>query len=569
MNQQQAHYSDVKHLWRPANQVMKLARMGSAHQCRLSFMRTLLRRLKQENWQYKRSRWEIDHQGVGHAVYQASGPVRTYSLVAFAHDLPDELRSDRVIAEAWDATFTLFDGVPTESDIERLKKNVPLQEAGRVTSSEITLSRANRSVRLFNSVIDALASGQQPNQEEIEKVGYLMRTTAVYGAGKFGAADRDLVWLREELSAPFRAEMLSVWLIRTFTVDLAEHLAKAKGGDQAVTLDADLKHSLGVGNSTGLGMAPFLVNHPTLINNWMVAREEALARVRNIVKAGSAQINEFKQFVVRAKLNAEQWHSQHPIQKPKIEQLRQDLEQLQNYLNQFDFSLDQPWDKLYMWSEQYLSLEGQEQLAMLLMEPYPDLVDGLTECMTADETKLPLINGRICVKAMREMIEQHYSWALSHDYSIKQNRSRFWYVSEEKLEPRLGERFDEPGMELEQPLCIGWLVSEFYKTLGKAEQAQVLAEFLLENPKFRHIARRIQQCENHHYMEIQDNLIGAEMLPIDMLRLKLSFFGATKFDPRSDRWVRINMFQYAPFPDELATLPEDDWAYPPLPHQTE
>jgi len=567
MELEHSHGSDLRHLWRPASQVMKMARMGSAHQCRLSFMRTLLRQLKKENWQFKRSQWKIDSKGVGHAVYQASGPKRIYSLVVFAHELPDEMRSDRVIAQAWDATFTLFDGVPTKSDIDRLSKNVPLQEAGRISSSEISLSRANRSVRLFKTVIDALASGQQPERSELENVGYLMRTTAVYGAGKFGAADRDLVWLRAELSAPFRAEMLSVWLTRAFTVDLVEHLAKAKGGSQAVCLDPDLKRCLGVGNSTGLGMAPFLVNHPTLINNWIVAREEALARIRNLAKAETEQVSDFKRFVTRAQVNVHQWHSAHPIQKPKIKQLGQDLEQLQNYLDDFDFSQIYPWDKLYLWSEQQLSLEGQEQVAMLLIEPYGELVDGLTECMTADETKLPMINGRITVTDMRKTIEQQYDWALSTDYSIDDNRGRFWYVSEEKLEPRLGERFDESGMELEQPLCIGWHVSQFHHALLDCDDSKLLAEFLLERPEYRHIARRIQQYEHHPYMEIQDNLIASDMLPIDMLRLKLSFFGATKFDPRSDRWVRINMFQYAPFPDELSKLPQDDWAYPPLPEQ--
>ena len=36
-----------------------------------------------------------------------------------------------------------------------------------------------------------------------------------------------------------------------------------------------------------------------------------------------------------------------------------------------------------------------------------------------------------------------------------------------------------------------------------------------------------------------------------MLRLKLSFFGALKFDPRSDKWLRICMFQGAPLPHQL------------------
>ena len=132
---------------RDPKMVMRLARLGSMHQSRLSFMRILTRRLARENWRFEKTAFEIDSTGVGHAVYTAHGPERSYSLIAYAHDLPPEKRSDRVIAEAWDATFTLFDGVPTDADIERLSHNIPVQEAGRVTGSELSVSRANRSVR--------------------------------------------------------------------------------------------------------------------------------------------------------------------------------------------------------------------------------------------------------------------------------------------------------------------------------------------------------------------------------------------------------------------------------------
>ena len=80
--------------------VMRLSRLGSLHQCRLSFMRQLTRRMARENWSFTRPVFDIDANGVGRAVYTAQGPDRTYSLVAFAHDLPPEQRSDRVIAEA-------------------------------------------------------------------------------------------------------------------------------------------------------------------------------------------------------------------------------------------------------------------------------------------------------------------------------------------------------------------------------------------------------------------------------------------------------------------------------------
>ena len=91
-----------------------------------------------------------------------------------------------------------------------------------------------------------------------------------------------------------------------------------------------------------------------------------------------------------------------------------------------------------------------------------------------------------------------------------------------------------------------------------------LAAFLLAHPEFRHVVRRTQMAEKYPYMEIRDNLIDADMLPINMLRLKLSFFGATHFDPRSDRWERITMFQGAPFPHEITTISPEGWAYPPL-----
>ena len=63
------------------------------------------------------------------------------------------------------------------------------------------------------------------------------------------------------------------------------------------------------------------------------------------------------------------------------------------------------------------------------------------------------------------------------------------------------------------------------------------------------------------YSEIRDNLIDAAMRPIDILRFKLAFFGATRFDPRSDRWVRITLFQGSPFPDELDTADWDLWPF--------
>lgn len=536
--------------------VMRLARMGSFHQSRLSFMRALLRRIKREQWRFECRLWQIDESGVGRAVYCMHAPQRSYSLVAFAHDLPDEMRSDRVIATAWDATFCLFDGVPTEQDLQRLADNVPKQEAGRVSDRELTLARANRSVRLWSHVIEALAKGRQPERDQVEAVGYLMRTTAVYGSGKFGAADRAAIANRDELKAPFRAEMLTVWLIRAFTLDLVEHLAQAQGGADAVRIEPELRRRFGVGNSTGLGMAPFLLNHPVLLDRWMTAREEALARVRSVAEAAPQARQAFSAALAHALTNAAQWHSEHPIQSGKIDALRADLERLAHRLEAQPLVGHRPWDELYRWAQDHLSLEGQEQLVSLLMEPYPELVDALADTMDSDEVAPFTIDGAMDLGLLRQLLARHYAWATAIDFSAAARRARFWYVSQEKLEPRLGERATEDGADLELPFAVADHLQRMLADLAGHDDATSVADFLLAHPQHRHVVRRVQLIDAHPFAEVQDNLIDADMLPIDLLRCKLSFFGATRFDPRSDRWVRISMYQDAPFPHELCAGPQ-------------
>lgn len=541
---------DLSAFRRPPSDVMRLARMGAAHPTRLSFLRILLRRMVAERWRFDRPVWEMDDNGVGRAVYRAIGPKRTYSLVAFAHDLPEGMRTDRVIATAWDATFALFDGTPTREDLDRLEANVPLQEAGRVSPTELSLSRANRSVRLFAHVIERLASGRQPDPTEMATVGYLMRTTAVYGSGKFGAADRERIADRAELSEPFQAEMLSVWLTREFSCDLVEHLAAAKGGERSVRLDADIKRELGVGNSTGLGMAPFLVRHPVLLNNWMAAREEALARVRALPSASQESVNALHKALRDAQSNAASWHSEHAVQIPKLADLKSDLERIAERLKTWPDDEAHPWDALWRWGES-LTLEGQEALLALVLEPHGDLIDDLASAMSADEADCFHIDGRMTVSTLRHVLEEGFDWALSIDFDDPRQASRFWYVSEEKLEPRLGNRAREAGSELEQPLCIARLAQCLHHGLGTWDQDALVAEFLLAEPEHRFMVRRAQIQKRFPYAEVRDNLIADDMLPIDLMRCKLAFFGASRFDPRSDKWVRISLFQGEPYPSDM------------------
>jgi hypothetical protein len=533
--------------FRSPDDVMRLDRMGCAHPTRLSFLRVLLRRLRDEGWRFDRPVWQIDARGVGRAVYRARGPERTYSLVAFAHDLPDHMRSDRVIATAWDATFTLFDGEPDAANLDRLAANVPLQEAGRISGRELTLARANRSVRLFTHVVDCLSAGRQPEAAALDEVGYLMRTTAVYGSGKFGAAARDDLASRDEMRGPFQAEMLTVWLIRAFTVDLVNHLAAVRGGARAARLAPALCRRLGVGNSTGLGMAPFLIRHPMLLNNWMAARETALARVRALPNAAPGAVAGLLAAHAAAADNAQTWHSAHPRQVQRLAELRADLDRIGGYLTDWPGTDRAPWDKLWRWGAASLTTEGQEALLAILLEPHGALIDDLADTMDADEGAAFRIDGRVTVSHRRRQMARDYGWTVPGA-----DDARFWYVSEEKLEPRLGRRHEEPGAERELPIDTARRAAAMMADLGAWTGADRMADFLLAHPEHRFMARRAQLAETHPYAEIRDNLIAADMLPIDLLRCKLAFFGASHFDPRSDLWVRIALFQGAPYPDDLA-----------------
>lgn len=549
---------------RDATEVASLASMGAAHPHRLSFMRILLRRMKRENWAFSRSLWDLDSDGYGAAVYTAAGPDHSYSLVAFSHYLDPEKRSDRVIATAWDATFTLFDGLPSRDDIARLRANVPLQEAGRVSARELTVSRTNRSVRLFDHVVARLSAGSQPDRVLIEQVGYLMRTTAVYGSGKLGAADYDSLRDRPELQSPFQAEMLTVFLIRQFTLDLVEHIARARAPGVAVRLAPELRRKLGVGNSTGLGMAPYLVNHPMLLDAWFRVRERALSMVRALPSATSDEKAAFQTLVARARRGVGEWTTDDAVQRARIDGLAADLVKLDARLVGPGLAETLPWDEVYRWAERQLGLEARELVASLLIEGHGDIVDQLESAYRVDESDGFRIDGSRRVSDVLALVDNYYAWAARYDFAIPAESARFWYTSAEKLEPRLGERWQEEGAALEQPLAVARDVQALRQALASWPQQASLAAFLLAHAEYRHMVRRVLLSEHAPYSEIRDNVIGAEMRPIDILRFKLAFFGATRFDPKSDRWLRITMFQHAPCMDEIAAHDVDDWFLPPL-----
>ena len=544
---------------RDPNTIMKLSRLGSFHQSKLSFLRSFLNEFK--DWEYKRDLFNLDKFGYGEAVYSFRKDKRTYSLVCFANEIKDNERSDRVIATKWDAAFTLHDGVPTQKDIDRLKNEVPKQEVGRLSFKELTLSRANKSVRVFNHVVEKLSGGKQPDLELLSKVGYLYRTTAVYGSGKFGLADRFRIKNREEINGPFRLEMMLVYLVRQFTFDQVNYVAHHKNPSKAVKLDKKICKNLGIGNSTGLGMAPFIVNHPTLLNNWVLSREIALKKIREIKTVKKKESDLFVDCIKKSLTNITSWNTDSEYQQIKIKNLLKDIKKFIKFIDKsFDFEDEYPFNNIYLWLENETCEECIEYVVSIMMEPYNEITTPLITQMSSEEDKYFTIPSCRSLMELRNIIEKKYSNILKINFDKKQNTQNFWFISKNKEEPRLADRFEESGSELEQPLAIARDVKKLYEKLLNTTNISTVAEFLSKNSELRHIIRRVFIVEKFPYSEIQDNTIGKNIMPIDMLRLKLSFFGALKFDPRSDKWLRICMFQGAPLPDELKNY-DEQWVY--------
>ena len=541
-------------------EIMTLEKMGSRYPSRLSFSRSMLRRLLFDNWKISKSKFDLDEKGYGTAIYEIKINKNIYSLVCFSQHLDSADRSDRVIAEKWDTAYSLINGKLDDQELNRLRKNVPLQESGRNSPKELILSRANKSVRLFEYVVKCLSNGKQPDINEINKVGYLLRTTAVYGSGKFGLSDFANTKAVTDFNQPFRAEMLAVYIIREFSVQLVEHVANKQNPNKAVKLENNIKQHLGIGNSTGLGMAPFIIKHPKLINKWMKQYTQSLDNIIN-QKVDSKKLTAYFKLLKKALLYLKEVTTFDEYQITKNSKTVKDLEKFISHLNKFQKENvnDLHWIDLIKFTINHCNFDTQEIAKVQLLELYPEISEELAEDMSdVEEMK---INESQTLKQLNSIIEKDYKWALKVDFSDKNNDYLFWYISAAKLEPRLGERYNEEGSELEQHLGVAKMVQNLHTKMQKENLDKSVAEYLILNPELRGIIRRIQSLEQYPYAEVQDNILSKETIPINMLRFKLSFFGANRYDPKSDRWLRVSFFSGAPFLSNLNAENVDSWGF--------
>ena len=390
-----------------SSDIMTLDKMGSRYPSRLSFSRSMLRRLFFDNWKISKSKFDLDDDGYGTVIYEIVINNNTYSLVCFSQHLDSSDRSDRVIAEKWDTAYSLISGKLNNNDVSRLRKNVPLQESGRNSSKELILSRANKSVRLFEYVVSCLSKGTQPDINEINKVGYLLRTTAVYGSGKFGLSDFTNTKEMTDFNQPFRAEMLAVYIIREFSVDLVEHVARKKNPNKAVKLQNTIKQHLGIGNSTGLGMAPFIIKHPKLINKWMNQYTKSLSQVVN-KNIDPIKLSNYSKLLEKALLYLKEVTTFDEYQIKKNAKTLEDLKKFINHIKNFKNTKYNyvHWIDLINYTTKNLNYDTQEIARVQLLELYPEDSEVFAEDMS--DTELMEINETQTLKELKSEIENNF-----------------------------------------------------------------------------------------------------------------------------------------------------------------
>ncbi|MDF5512348.1 hypothetical protein P3696_24520, partial [Vibrio parahaemolyticus] len=277
----------------------------------------------------------------------------------------------------------------------------------------------------------ALSQGEQPEPKELAEVGYILRTTAVYGNGKFGIADFKLLENNSDFSQSFSAQMCAVYMLREFSLDWVHYLALQQGGDNAVALHRGLQRYLGVGNATGLGMAPYLINHPCIVDQWMTSRERAVARVFAMPCEASFHAP-LQGLLQKAQRHLEQVITINEHQDRLNHQAIADIKQLLSKLTTL-MALHPNWASLVE-HKKTMSVEAQEILTSCLIELYPSLVDEFASQMNTDET-LSIPGGKK-IQDLLEVLQSKYRWAIDADYSLAENNYWFWYRSQDKEEPR-------------------------------------------------------------------------------------------------------------------------------------
>ncbi|MGH1493123.1 MAG: hypothetical protein ACRBK7_27625 [Acidimicrobiales bacterium] len=581
MNRPTARLDALQKLARDSAVALDASDLGAARATRHSFARSFLRLAARERWTVTREVFELDDDGRGTVIYRVdyhlnrdtngdtkSGMAEPVRLVAFPTVVEESQRNDRVIAETWDLTAALCRGPVDAARIDALRQQVSTQEGGRADVGTLVWTRANRSARFFDHVVERLANGQQPEPSVIGDGAYVMRSTAFYANGKWGLTDFEGCDEADPLAVPYRAQMLTAWLVRELSLDLVDHCA-ARRGSNPTSLDREWRRYFGLGNATGLGMVPYVINHPQVFDAWVAVRELPLA---NALKADWSPDSSEAALVVTLLDRAVCHFAERPslstepyLSGPVLADLLAPIAAMaERYCDGDAESLPSspPSATLATRLHKRAAEAGAEVRAIvdsILVEVDESLDDEIELLLRVDERARTGMMARC--SDLQAMIDSAYAWVREFDFADPDESARFWFSSADSQEPRRGFRGIDPGESVEHAIDVARRISELADALVHVPDDRPVVEFVLDHPAMRWAVDRVYSCHDLVYGEPHVNPLGERFLPLDLQRFQLAAYGMENFSPQSTDWLRVTLYAGAPRVQDVAAGVDDDWSF--------
>ena len=549
--------------------LMRPERLSVLQTSRLSATRLLMAKAIRERWKFERLQWDIDERARGTALYRIHTGAMPFDFIIHSFEPKMEGRMGRIIGQAWDMMAALVEGPVSAEDVRITGEEIKKLYAGRATPGTLIWARSNRSARVFNHTVDSLAEGRQPDVATLAEACYLMRNTGLDGNGTFGTRSFRALEDTHPLRRPLDAQMLSAYMMRVFSIDLVNHLARCRSAS-AASLAPEIQRFLGVGNGSALGLNLYVNNHPRLIDAWLKAREQAIIGAKRLpVRTRDAHLTRLLRLLEKAATYRRQDRMQYERFVASSE-IARDLEKIIAVAQTLHGTgLVNGVAARYPLSALADALEGQvhdeafETFLGLLTELVPELCDRLAENLGVDEeycTEPDMAIGRL-----RDILHAEYAWTFDMDLDSEASRKYVWYKSATAEEPRRGPRA-EAGEVFNLGLDLPRLVRELDRAIASLPPAMSTARLLLERPALRFIVSRVQSLSGLEYHSPHINMMGEELVPCDITRLiNIGIHGLDKTRDYMQRALRGVIYQGAPTVEDIAKGADPDWFWPAEP----
>lgn len=546
---------------RPAQQVMRAPVMGSMKASRVSFAYVLARRMLAERWRIVLESCECEANGQGRLQYRISAGASEFMYIARAYEWDGKekvgRRSDGANRDMFGA---LFVGVPGPERIEQEFATFDIKnvETMRTNADVLGWTPANRSARVFDHVVEALAAGHQPEPGLIGSAsGYLLRNGGFQGSGRNGSISFTGIPSGHPLSHPFFADLFGLYMVRQVSIDLVNAIAKARN-PHAVQLSDEIGGHLAVGNSSGQGMCVALQRWPHWVSTWLTVRETALAYAKSM-PCDADGLQRLRELLARVaayyesvSLPTEDYVVSNKVVAANLRTVRAWLDEPER------FAL---WDDLANAARQF-DLESQEQLNALLIDLYPAFADRLADYLPVGAARERDVVPEMPVGELKALLRDNYRWALDYDMQLSKTRQHFWYHSIDNGEQRRGERIIDPHEEFESFIDHIGLIQRLACVAATYRDDETVATLMFEHPDLDMAVSRVQYLAGLPYAEIRESLAHRDFIPAQLIRFFLAALGIECSTPLSIRYVRGVFFQGVPLPAEIARGTTRDWRYP-------